>query len=444
MAPEIKRGADDVPPELSQTSLRSTPKLDEETPFKTMMASFDAAARLIGLVDQEYRILRKSDREVAISVPFHMDDGSLRLVDGYRIQHNAGLGPFLGPLRVDGSLKLTELRALAAWMTWKCALLGIPFGGAAGGIVVDRSELSRSELERAVRRYTANLIGDIGPDRDVLTPEFADDSDLMAWALDTMAGHTDGAANSAVVGKPKEMAGSIGHEDAVAQGLRVILRLASAHHGLNPGQGLDVVIQGAGVVGGNLARILYDEGHRIVGLSDVTAALHNPKGLDVHSLLMHRDAHGHLPQISGDEGEVVDQGEFLKLPCDVLAPCAISMAVHSRNADDIQAKLIIEGAHGPVSPRADKVLQRRGIPVVPDILANGGGVVVSYFEWIQNRTGYAWIEEVVASRLRRYMRDAWNATLTTQTEYDCTLRAATHILAVKRIAEAERARGVYA
>ena len=438
MAPEIKRGADDVPAELSQTSLRSTPQLDEETPFKTMMASFDAAARLIGLEDQEYRLLRKSDREIAITVPFHMDDGSLRLVDGYRIQHNAGLGPFLGPLRIDGSLKLTELRALAAWMTWKCALLGVPFGGAAGGIVVDRNELSRSELERAVRRYVANLIGDIGPDRDVLAPEFADDSDLMAWALDTLAGHTDGAANSAVVGKPPEMAGSIGHADAVAQGLRVILRLAAAHYGLNPGQGLDVVIQGAGVVGGNLARILFEEGHRVVGLSDVTKALYNPRGLDVPTLLTHRHAHGTLPEVAGDDGETVDHQEFLQLPCDVLAPCAISMAIHSRNAEGIRAKMVLEGAHGPVSPRADKILERREIPVIPDILANGAGVVVSYFEWIQNRTGYAWIEEVVASRLRRYMRDAWTATLATQSEYDCTLRAATHILAVKRIAPMHR------
>lgn len=437
--------ATDIPAELTQTGLRSTPKLDDETPFKTMMASFDAAARLIGLDDEHYKLLRKSDREVAISVPVQMDDGSLRIFDGYRIQHNAGLGPFLGPLRVDGGLKIVELRALAAWMTWKCALLGIPFGGAAGGIVVDRSELTRSELERAVRRWTANLIGDIGPDRDVLTPEFADDSDLMAWALDTLAGHTDGAANSAVVGKPAEMAGSGGHEDAVAQGLRVILRIAASQYGLNPGGGLSVVIQGAGVVGGNLARILHDEGHRVVGLSDVHTALHNPAGLDIPALLKHRHAHARLPETDGSpDTRKVTEKEFIRLPCDVLAPCAISMAVHSRNAEEVQAKMIVEGAHGPVSPNADTILERRGIPVVPDILANGGGVVVSYFEWIQNRTGYAWIEEVVSSRLRRYMREAWEATRKTQDEYDCTLRSATQILAVKRIAEAESARGVYA
>ena len=429
---------------LHQTGLRSTPKLDEETPFKTMMSSFDDAARLLGLDDQVYKLLRNSDREIAISVPVQMDDGSLRLLDGYRIQHNAGLGPFLGPLRMDRDLKLVELRALAAWMTWKCSLLGVPFGGAAGGVVVDRNSLSRSELERVVRRWTANLIGDIGPDRDVLTPEFADDSDMMAWALDTMAGHTDGAANSAVVGKPAEMAGSHGHEDAVAQGLRMIMRMAASHFGLNPTGGLRVVIQGAGVVGGNLARILHDEGHKVVGLSDVHTALYDPEGLDVPELLKRRHADGQLPSEEKGTMRVVSEKEFIRLPCDVLAPCAISMAVHSRNAEEIEARMIVEGAHGPVSPRADKILAARKIPVVPDILANGGGVVVSYFEWIQNRTGYSWLEEVVAGRLRRYMREAWDAVAKTQAEYDCTIREATHILAVKRVAEAERARGVYA
>ncbi|MEM9799426.1 MAG: Glu/Leu/Phe/Val dehydrogenase [Planctomycetota bacterium] len=429
---------------LHQTGLRSTPQLDEESPFKTMMASFDEAARRLGLDDQDYRILRKSDREIAVSVPVQMDDGSVQLFDGYRIQHNAGLGPFLGPLRVDRTLKINELRALAAWMTWKCALLGVPFGGAAGGIVADRESLSRAELERTVRRWTANLIGDIGPDRDVLTPEFADDADLMAWALDTLAGHTDGAANSAVSGKPFEMGGSAGHEDAVARGLYVILRLAASHFGLGPKGGLSVVIQGAGVVGGNLARILHDEGHRVVGLSDVHTALYDEDGLDVPELLKYRFANERLPERVSGNTRVVDQAEFLALPCDVLAPCAISMAVHSRNAENVRAKMILEGAHGPVSPRADKILARREIPVVPDILANGGGTVVSYFEWIQNRTGYAWIEEVVAGRLRRYMREAWEGVRTIQDEYDCTLRAATHILAVKRVSEAETARGVYA
>ena len=429
---------------LHQTGLRSTPMLDEETPFKTMMASFDEAARRIGLQDQQYKLLRKPDREIAVVVPVKMDDGSLRLLDGYRIQHNAGLGPFLGPLRVDGELKITELRALAAWMTWKCALLGIPFGGASGGVVVDRHTLSASELERVVRRWTANMLGDIGPDRDVLAPEFADDADLMAWALDTMAGHTDGAANSAVTGKPREMGGSACHEDAVAMGLRVILRVAASHFGLGPKGGLSVVIQGAGVVGGNLARILHAEGHRVVGLSDVYTQLHNPNGLDIPKLLAFRAKHGRLSDDTSDGTVVVEESDFLKLPCDVLAPCAVAMAVHSRNAEDIQARMIVEGAHGPVSPRADAILERRGIPVVPDILANGGGVVVSYFEWIQNRTGYAWLEDVVAARLRRYMREAWDATRATQLEYDCSLRAATHILAVKRVAEADAARGVYA
>jgi glutamate dehydrogenase (NAD(P)+) len=426
----------------STGSLPSVPTLDDASPFKTMMASFDEAAGLLGLHQQEYLVLRKPDREISVSVPIRMDDGSFRVFDGYRVQHNMGLGPFLGPVRLAADLRLEELRALAAWMTWKCAVLGVPFGGAAGGIGVDRGALSKNELERVVRRWTASLLGDIGGDRDVLAPEFASDEDIMAWALDTVSEHERSTANPAVTGKPEALGGSAGHHDAVAQGLRIILRLAAARHGLDPSR-LDVLIQGSGVVGGNLARILHAEGHRVVGLSDVNTSLYSPDGLDVPMLLGHRATHGHLPtQVTG--ARTLESKRFLEQPCHVLAPCAVSNALTQENAERIQAALVIEGAHGPTTPAADAVLGRRGIPVVPDILANGGNVVVSYFEWVQNRTGFKWLGEVVDARLRRMMREAWDGVLAVQDEHRCSLRMAAHIRAVKRVAEADQARGLYA
>ena len=441
-APGEKSGARGGAGRESVGHLPSIPVLDEETPFRTMMASFDEAARTLGLDRQEYLILRKSDREIAVSVPVLMDDGSFRVFDGYRIQHNMGLGPFIGPVRIAGDLKLVELRALAAWMTWKCALLGVPFGGAAGGVVAPREELSRVELERVVRRWTASLLGDIGPDRDILAPELSSDEGIMAWALDTVSEHERMTANSVVTGKPQALGGSVGHGDSVAQGLRVILRLAAARHGLGP-SGLDVTIQGAGTVGGNLARILHAEGHRVVGLSDVNTALYCPDGLDVPTLLEARARDGCLPHtVAG--AETLDGREFLERPCDVLVPCAVAHSIRSENAERIQAGLVIEGAHGPTTPGADQVLERRGIPVVPDILANGGNVLVSYFEWVQNRTGFQWIDEVVDTRLKRLMREAWDAVLEVQEEYDCSLRMAANLLAVRRVAEADDARGVYA
>lgn len=423
-------------------TLPSVPTLDEETPFRTMMASFDEAARILGLDEQEYLVLRKSDREIAVSVPARMDDGSFRVIDGYRVQHNMGLGPFLGPVRLSSDLRIEELRALAAWMTWKCAVLGVPFGGAAGGIKVDRASLSRSELERVVRRWTASLLGDIGGERDVLAPEFSSDEDVMAWALDTISEHERVTANPAVTGKPEALGGSAGYHDAVAQGLRIITRLAAARQGLDPSC-LDVVIQGAGTVGGNLARVLHAEGHRIVGLSDVQTSLFSPAGLDIPALLAYRAEHGRLPaSVSGVRS--LDPAQFLEQPCHVLAPCAVANAIHAENAERIQAALVIEGAHGPTTPGADEILGRRGIPVVPDILANGGNVVVSYFEWVQNRTGFKWLGDVVDARLRRMLREAWDAVLEVQEEHDTSLRMAAHILAVRRVATADHARGIYA
>ena len=433
------------PSELSEVPsdhLPSTPLLDDESPFATMMASFDEAAREIGIDQGVYSILRKPNREVTVAVPVRMDDGSIEVFDGYRIQHSQGLGPFLGPLRLEQGLKVDELRALAAWMTWKCAVLGVPFGGSAGGIRINPKDHSSIVLEAAVRRYTASLSADIGPDRDVFSPDVKADERVMAWIMDTVSQHERVTENAAVTGKPTSMGGTLGHEDAVAQGLRVILRLAIERYKL-PGGPLRVVIQGAGTVGGHLARLLSDDGHKVVGLSDVSGSALNPDGLDVSSILEFRAQGGELSGYTGS-AELGNNADLLATECDVLIPCAIANAVHSRNADRVRTKLIIEGAHGPVSARADRIIHGNGVPIVPDILANGGGVVMSYFEWVQNRMGYAWIQPVINKRLRRFMTEAWNDSTRLTDEHKVRLRMAAGMLAVERVAAADHLRGVYA
>lgn len=422
--------------------LPATPLMDDETPFATMMSNFDKAANLSGVDPDAYAILRKPDREITVAVPVRLDDGSLQVYDAYRVQHNAGLGPNIGPLRFSKDLKLDELRALAAWMTWKCALLAIPFGGAAGGIRINTQRHSLGEFERSVRRYTANLLGDTGPNRDIFAPDTATDERVMAWMVDTISTHLLHTASAAVTGKPAALSGTYGNEDSVAQGLRVIMRLVGEHHKLAR-RGLKVIIQGAGRVGGNLASMLHADGHTVIGLSDVHGGLFNEEGLDVPALLAHRDEHGSLKEAQGTFVRC-SNGELICRPCDILVPCATSNVIHSRNADDVQAGMIIEGAHGPVSSRADRILEERGIPVIPDILANGGGTVVHYFEWVQNRTGRSWIMPVVEKRLRRFMTEAWNAVRRIHVEQDVPLRMAANILAVKRVSDADRLRGIYA
>ncbi len=424
--------------------LPRTPPLDEETPFATMMGVFDEAAEKLLIEANAYSILRKPDREITISVPVQLDDGTLAVFDGYRVQHNMGLGPFIGPLRLDPGLRIDELRALAAWMTWKCAVINVPFGGAAGGIRINRSRRSRGELERAVRRYTARMLDIVGSERDVLTPDKATDEEIMAWVMDTTSTHARHTITAVVTGKPTVLGGSAHHHDAVAQGLRVVLALALEHFGLDAsGSGVDVIIQGAGSVGGNLARLVHAAGHRVIGLSDVHGGLFNDRGLDVPALMNWRDEHGVLENAPGDCERVTNE-ELLTRRCDVLMPCAVANVITTRNASSIDARLIIEGAHGPVTARADRILDEGGIPVVPDILANAGGVVVSYFEWVQNRTGYKWLEAVISTRLRRFMTEAWQSVIRVQSERDVRLRTAANMLAVQRVAAADKCRGVYA
>jgi glutamate dehydrogenase (NAD(P)+) len=415
---------------------------EDENPISTTMASFDEAADKLGLDPDVYAILRKSDREVQISVPVPLDNGTLAVFDGYRVQHNAGLGPYFGPLRVQPDLTLDELRALAGWMTWKCAVLSIPFGGSAGGIRMNPKRHSRVELERAVRRYVSSFLTDIGPDRDIFSSDVATDESIMAWVMDTVSMHARHTENAVVTGKPRELGGTLGHSGSVAQGLRLILKPALALCDLPP-SGARIMIQGAGTRGSLLAQALSADGHKIIGLSDIHGALYNEKGLDVPTILTSREVRGDLRGAPGKYERITNE-EMLTRSSDVFMPCAVAGSIHLRNARTVQMKLVVEGAHASVSARADRVLAERGITVVPDILASGGGAVVNYFEWVQNRAGYSWQPDVVQHRLERFMQTAWNEVSQIAEEQNVRLRMAAHMVAVRRVSQADRLRGIYA
>jgi glutamate dehydrogenase (NAD(P)+) len=421
---------------------QSAPVLSEETPFASMMSLFDEAATKLGVDPANYAILRKPDREITVSVPVQLEDKSWTVCDGYRVQHNQGLGPFMGPLRISAGLELDHVRALAGWMTWKCALVNVPFGGSAGGIRVDPRAHKRGILERIVRRYTANLLDVIGPERDILTPDAGTDQEVMAWVMDTVSSHERHTENAIVTGKPVAMGGSALGQEAVALGMATILRLALVRFNL-PESGASVIVQGSGIVGGTLARLLHGAGHRVIGLSGRKTALFSERGLDVPALLDWRTQHGRLDGVVGDF-ETLGNEELLKRPCDVLVPCAVVNAIDSKNARSVRAKLILEGAHAPVSAKADRALHEKGIAIVPDILANAGGVLADYFEWVQNRQGLAWQREVLEKRLARFMTEAWHEVLEMEALHSVRMRMAAHMLAVQRVAKADQVRGVYA
>lgn len=409
-----------------------------------MMAHFDEAARLASIDPGEFEILRRSDREILVSVPVLRDDGSVAVLDGWRVQHNAGLGPYSGPLRIDADVSIEDLRATAAWMTWKCALLGIPFGGAAGGIRLDREQFSKAELERAVRRYIANLMDTIGPERDVFSPDKARDEHVMGWVMDTVSMHRRSTTNAIVAGKPEVMGGTRHHQDAAAQGLRIVFELAVKHFGLGTERtGPSVIVEGAGFVGGNLAQLLQRDDCRVVGLSDKHGGLYNPAGLDIAKLLGQRTADGSLANARGDFERLTHE-QLMARPCDVYAACAKSNTITLNNCGVLQTKLILEGHHGAVSAPAYHTIRDRGIKVVPDILARGGDTLSGYFEWVQNRMGYAWQSGDILQRMRRFLEEAWVDVVKVHHERGVTLRSAAHIVAVSRVANADRLRGLYA
>ncbi|MCZ6755244.1 MAG: Glu/Leu/Phe/Val dehydrogenase, partial [Gemmatimonadetes bacterium] len=378
---------------------------------------------------------------IIVSIPIQRDDGEIEVFTGYRVLYNSSRGPCKGGIRFDMAVTLDEVTALAAWMTWKCALVNIPFGGSKGGVVCDPTTLSDGELERLTRRYTAQIIETLGPESDVPAPDVNTNERVMAWIMDTYSMHKRHTVTSVVTGKPIEMGGSLGRREATGRGCMIMAREAMHVRGI-PIEGARVAIQGFGNVGSVTATLLAELGCRIVAISDKSTALYNPDGIDVVDAVNWVERHRYLSGYPA--AEVIPGPDLLTVDCDVLIPAALENVITKRNAADIRARIIIEGANGPTTPNADKILDEAGVFVVPDILANAGGVTVSYFEWVQDRGGYFWDLKTVNSRLEKIMVDSFREVTTMAEQHSVNLRIASYMLAIERVAAVHRLRGLYA
>jgi len=415
--------------------------LGGENPFEAMMQRFDHAAKLLNLDAGLYKVLRNPEKQITISVPVMMDNGEVEVFTGYRVLYNTSRGPAKGGIRFDSQVTLEEVTALAAWMAWKCAVVNIPFGGAKGGVICDPLSMSVAELERLTRRYTAGIISVLGPDSDVPAPDVNTNERVMAWVMDTYSMHVGHTVTAVVTGKPVEMGGSLGRREATGRGCMIVTKEALKHLGMTA-KGAKVVVQGFGNVGSVTADLLQKEGFTIIGVSDVKGGIYNAKGLDIPDVLTWRSKHRYLEGYS--KGQAVSNEQLLELDCDVLVPAALENVITAANADRIRAKVIIEGANGPTAANADEILDRKGVFVVPDILANAGGVTVSYFEWVQDRAGYFWDEETVNRRLNQIMVNSFEHVRDTAKKYGVNMRIAAYTLAIDRVAAVHRLRGMYA
>ncbi|HYT69788.1 MAG TPA: Glu/Leu/Phe/Val dehydrogenase [Gemmatimonadales bacterium] len=415
--------------------------LSEGNPFEAMMERFDHAAQLLSLDRGLYKVLRNPEKQIIVSVPVVRDNGEVEVYTGYRVLYNTSRGPAKGGIRFDLNVTLEEVKALAAWMTWKCALVNIPFGGAKGGVVCDPSAMSMSELERVTRRYTASIIETLGPDSDVPAPDVNTNERVMAWIMDTYSMHKRHTVTAVVTGKPVEMGGSLGRREATGRGCTIVSREALARLGMSL-RGARVAVQGFGNVGSVTADLLSREGATVVAVADKSGGLYNPKGLDVADMLKWVSERRHLAGYP--EAEAIPGDQVLTLDCDVLVPAATENVITRKNAPDIKARIICEGANGPTSAAADEILEQKGVFVIPDILANAGGVTVSYFEWVQDRGGYFWDEETVNKRLETIMTRSFREVLAMVDKHKVSTRIACYMLAVDRVAAMHRLRGMYA
>src|SRR5579859_6753616 len=409
-------------------------------PYEVAVAQFDEAADRLGLSQAMRAILRKPKRELIVNFPVRKDNGDVEMFTGYRVQHNINRGPAKGGIRFSPEVSLDEVRALAMWMTWKCAVVGIPFGGAKGGVICDPHKLSRAELERLSRRYATEISILIGPNSDIPAPDMNTNPQIMAWMMDTFSMHQGYSVPAVITGKPLAIGGSEGRLEATALGVKVVTREALRMLNMRP-ERCSVVVQGFGNVGSITARLLHDLGCKIVALSDIKGGVYNANGIDVHAALRFSKEHGNLGGLPGTE--VVTNADLLELPCDILVPAALENQITERNATRIQAKLIIEAANGPTTPEADRILNDRGVTIVPDILANAGGVTVSYFEWVQDLQRFFWAEDEINHRLESIMIRSFEATRRKAEEQNTNLRMGAYLLAVARVAEATEIRGVY-
>ncbi len=420
---------------------RDTRFTSEENPFEAMMSRFDDAAERLKLDPGLYKVLRSPEKQIIISVPVLRDNGEVEVYTGYRVLYNTSRGPAKGGIRFDMNVTLDEVTALAAWMTWKCAVVNIPFGGAKGGVICEPAGMSDRELERLTRRYTAGIIETLGPDSDVPAPDVNTNERVMAWIMDTYSMHHRHTVTAVVTGKPVEMGGSLGRREATGRGCMIVTVEALRKLGM-PVEGTRVAIQGFGNVGSIAALLMERAGLSIVAVSDKTGGIYNPKGLHIEDVIKHTRDHKFLEGYKG--ATRVTNEELLTLDCDVLVPAALENVITSENAGDIRARIICEGANGPTTAAADPILDKKGIFVIPDILANAGGVTVSYFEWVQDRGGYFWDEDTVNNRLERIMVRSFAEVAAIADKHGVNMRTASYMLSIERVAAVHRLRGMYA
>jgi glutamate dehydrogenase (NAD(P)+) len=417
---------------------------EQSNPFRIAQQQFDTAAEILALPDGLRQVLRVPQRELTVNFPVHMDDGSTQIFTGYRVQHNLGRGPVKGGIRYHPAVDIDEVRALAMWMTWKCALVNIPYGGAKGGVVVDPSKLSLSEIERLTRRFATEISILLGPEKDIPAPDVGTNAQIMAWIMDTISMHRGYTVPAVITGKPTNVGGSLGRVDATGRGVSLMVREIARRYNRSL-EGMKVIVQGFGNVGGVAAMLLEKLGCSIVGIADATGGYYRESGLDIAAMRRHTDRHPHrlLDGYIADGIERMSGLDILTMPCDVLIPAALEGQITARNAEAIKAQFVIEGANGPTTPEADGILNERGVKIVPDILANAGGVVVSYFEWVQGLQEFFWDESDVNEKLERIIVGAFNQVYELAEQRKLPMRTAAYLVAVQRVADANHTRGVY-
>ena len=410
--------------------------------FESAQQQFDLAAEKLNLDHSMRRVLRVPQRELSVNFPVKMDNGEIQVFSGYRVQHNVSRGPAKGGIRYHPSVDIDEVRALAMWMTWKCALVNIPYGGAKGGVLVDPTKLSQPELERLTRRFATEISILVGAEKDIPAPDMGTNGQIMAWFMDTISMHRGYTVPAVITGKPVEVGGSLGRVEATGRGVSIVARDAAMHLGMKL-DGASVVVQGFGNVGSVTADLMQKMGCKIVAVSDVTGGYYNKRGLDIPGMIAYTKKNRTLEGYKADGIERVNNNELLELNCDILAPCALENQISEHNADKLKCKLLVEGANGPTTPAADDILFERGVFVVPDILANAGGVTVSYFEWVQGLQEFFWTEEEINKKLERVMEHSFQAVLEKTLSHKVSMRMGGYMVAVQRVAEATQIRGIY-
>jgi glutamate dehydrogenase (NAD(P)+) len=408
-------------------------------PFRNAQEQFDIAAEVLGLDPNMRRVLRECKRELIVTFPVLMDDHTIQMFTGFRVQHNIDRGPAKGGIRYHQDVNLDEVKALAMWMTWKCAVVGIPYGGAKGGVIVDPKKLSRNELENLTRRYTSEISILIGPDRDIPAPDVNTNAQIMAWMMDTISMHAGHSVPAVVTGKPIGIGGSEGRAEATGRGCMLTTLAALKHLGIRP-QDATVAVQGVGNVGYTTAKLLQQAGCKVVAVSDSNGACYNEDGIELDEVVREKELTGRLRQ---KVCTMLTNAELLELPVTVLVPAALENQIHRGNAHRVKAKVVCEGANGPTTPEADLILEQKGVFLIPDILANAGGVTVSYFEWVQDLQEFFWDESDINQRLERIMMKAFDNVLRVSQEKRVNMRVAAYVVAVDRVAQATTIRGIY-